>query len=127
MQKVIAAILEKNGKVLIARRKKDDPLQDKWEFPGGKVEQGETHEACLKRELMEELGINVKVGEFVASSSYAYSHISIELIAYRVFHISGEIAVSDHEEIKWVSVDDLERYDFPAADKPIIDALRHYL
>jgi len=123
MTKVAVAIIEKDGKILIARRKKDDPLIDKWEFPGGKIESGETPAQCLKRELYEELGIDTKVGEFLCSSFYAYSHISIELLSYKVYHLNGEYKVNDHAEIKWVAPLELRRYDFPEADKPIIDKL----
>jgi 8-oxo-dGTP diphosphatase len=123
MIKVTAAIIEKDGKILIARRKKDDPLKDKWEFPGGKVEDNETPEECLRRELHEELGIDSKVGDFICASKYEYAHISIELLAYKVRYVSGEFKAYDHEELKWISPSDLVKYDFPEADKPIIKKL----
>ena len=72
MQKVTAAVIEKDGKILIARRKRDDSQAGKWEFPGGKLEAGETPEACLKRELREELGIETEVGAFFCSSRFVY-------------------------------------------------------
>jgi 8-oxo-dGTP diphosphatase len=123
MIKVTAAILDKDGKILIAKRKKDDPLKKKWEFPGGKVEPGETPEECLVRELEEELGIKSKIGRFVCSSQYKYPHISIDLLAYTVEYISGEFRAIDHEEIKWVKPSELNLYDFPEADKPIMEKL----
>jgi 8-oxo-dGTP diphosphatase len=123
MVKVTAAIIEKDGKILIAKRRKNDPLKDKWEFPGGKIEPNETPEECLRRELYEELGIDTKIGEFICSNKYDYSHISIELLVYRVYHLTGEFKANDHEEIKWVTPSDLSSYEFPEADAPVVDKL----
>ncbi len=123
MIKVTAAIIEKDGKILIAKRRKNDPLKDKWEFPGGKIEPNETPEECLRRELQEELGVDTKIGEFICSSKYDYSHISIELLVYKVYHLSGEFKANEHEEIKWVAPSDLSSYEFPEADAPIADKL----
>jgi 8-oxo-dGTP diphosphatase len=114
---VTAAVLEKDGRVLIARRKRGDRLADKWEFPGGKLEEGETPELCLRRELQEELGIDVVVGGFVGRSCHRYPHGEIELLAYRDFQLH------DHEEIRWVSPADLASHDFSAADIPIVKLL----
>ena len=104
---VTAAVLEKDGRILIARRKHGDRLADKWEFPGGKLEEGETPEACLRRELQEELGIDVVVGGFVGRSLHAYPHVEIDLLAYRATHVSGDFELYDHEEIRWVHPADL--------------------
>jgi 8-oxo-dGTP diphosphatase len=120
---VAAAVLEKNGRILIARRKHGDRLADKWEFPGGKLEEGETPEACLRRELQEELGIDVVVGGFVGRSCHRYPHGEIELLAYRVIHLSGDFQLHDHEEIRWVPTADLPAHDFSAADIPIVKLL----
>ena len=120
---VTAAVLEKDGRVLIARRKRGDRLADKWEFPGGKLEEGETPEACLRRELQEELGIDVVVGGFVGRSCHRYPHGEIELLAYRVIHLSGDFQLHDHEEIRWVPPADLASHDFSAADIPIAKLL----
>ena len=123
MIRVTAAIIEKNGKILIAKRRKDDPLKGKWEFPGGKIEPNETPEECLRRELNEELGVDTRIGEFIYSNKHEYSHISIELLAYKVYHISGEFKANDHEELKWVTPSDISLYDFPEADAPIVQKL----
>jgi len=120
---VTAAVLEKDGRVLIARRKRGDRLADKWEFPGGKIEEGETPEACLRRELQEEFGIDVAVGGFVGQSCHRYPHGEIELLAYRATHLSGDFQLHDHEEIHWVHPADLHRYDVSAADIPIVKLL----
>lgn len=123
MQIVTAAIIEKDGKILIARRKRGDHLENKWEFPGGKIEPNETPEACLKRELHEEFGISAEVGEFIGSSRFTYRHASIELLAYLAYCPSDEFTVKAHEEIRWVPPEELDRYDFSEADRPIVRKL----
>jgi 8-oxo-dGTP diphosphatase len=100
MQIVTAAVIEKNGKVLIAKRKKGDPLEEKWEFPGGKLEPRETVEDCLMRELREEFGMEVEVGEFIGTSTFIYRHASIKLMAFRVTMISDVVELTAHEEIR---------------------------
>ncbi len=97
MTTVTCAIIEKERKILIARRAEVQKLAGKWEFPGGKVEVGESPEECLKRELEEEFGIQAEVGEFITSNKHhrGYDHISIELLAFHVKCISGEFTLSD--------------------------------
>jgi 8-oxo-dGTP diphosphatase len=125
MKRVTAAIIEKNGKILIAQRKLGSSLGGKWEFPGGKIESEETPEQCLRRELKEELGIEAIIGPFFCTSTLEYKHMSIELLVYKATHVSGEIVVYDHESIKWVSKDELINYDFVDADRPVVDKLMH--
>ncbi len=122
---VTAAIIEKDSKVLLARRKSDQKLAGKWEFPGGEVEDGESPEECLKRELEEEFGIQAEVGEYITSNKHHYDHISIELIAFHVTYISGSFELVDHEEIQWAKPEELLDYDLAEADIPIaFDLLR---
>jgi len=123
MIRVTAALIERNGKILLAKRKKDDPLRDKWEFPGGKIEANESPEACLQRELREELGIDAEIGEFFCSSHYEYEHAAIELIVYRIKSFTGDIKPQVHDDLAWVAPADLKKYDMPAADKPVIEKL----
>ena len=119
MTTVTCAIIEQNGKILIARRAAEQKLAGKWEFPGGKVEDGESPEECLERELEEEFGIQVEVGEFITSNKHHYDHISIELLAFRVKYISGEFTLTDHDKIEWVNPGELLDYDLAEADVPI--------
>jgi len=124
MQKVTAAILIKDGQVLIAKRKKGDRLAEKWEFPGGKIETNETPEECLKREMLEEFGIEVSVGECFGESIYHYNHGSIKLLAYQTHWEGGDIVPKDHEEFKWVRPNQLDLFDFAPADLPFVEKLK---
>jgi len=124
--RVTAAILEQEGKILIAQRKSEDDLfGGLWEFPGGKIEEGETPEECMARELKEELNIEVEVGELITSNKHKYPHGIFELLAYAVKHISGVFILHDHDEIKWVTIDEMTNFEFPPADTPIINYLKY--
>ena len=123
MQKVTAAVIEKDGAVLIARRKKTDRFGGVWEFPGGKLEPGEIPEVGLRRELKEELGLETSVGRFLGGFPYASAHLDIELMAFRVTILGGEIVLNDHDEIRWVRTGDLGDFDFAKPDLPLVDLL----
>lgn len=120
---VAAAVIEKDGRILIAKRKEGWRHAGKWEFPGGTVEQNETPEACLRRELREELGIEAEVGEPYCEVTHAYSYATIQLLVYRARHVSGEFTLVDHEEMRWVLPADLSQYEFPEADVPVVERL----
>jgi 8-oxo-dGTP diphosphatase len=124
MKSVTAAILVKNEKILIAKRRSTDKLGNKWEFPGGKIESGETPEKCLKREMMEEFEIEVSIGQYLGESIYRYEHGSIRLLAYRAYWERGDISTNAHDDFKWVSLDQLEKYDFLPADLPFVEKLK---
>jgi 8-oxo-dGTP diphosphatase len=122
--KVTAAILEHDGRIIIAQRKSSDPLSGKWEFPGGKIEHGETPEKCLARELKEEFDIDVAVGALLGSNVHHYDHISIELKAYRASWVSGAISMNDHKAYRWVTIDQFTEFDFAPADIPFVEMIR---
>lgn len=124
MKIVTAAVIEKDGKILIAKRKKGSYLENKWEFPGGKLEPNETPEQCLKRELLEEFNIKTEIGEFIDSSIFEYEHIKIKLLAYRAFYISGDFKLNAHDEIRLIFPSEFDNYDFAEADKPIVKKLK---
>ena len=121
--RVVAAVIKKDGKILIARRKEGKHLEFKWEFPGGKVEQGEKEEISLARELLEEFGVKVRVHQFITESFYDYGHIKINLRAYLVEHIDGDFNPTDHDKKEWIKIEDQKQYDFALADIPIKDYL----
>ena len=124
--KVTAAIMtdKSNSKLFIAKRPAGDKLAGKWEFPGGKIRNGETPEACLAREMKEEFNIEVTVGQFLGSSVYHYPDISVELVAYRTELVAGTITMKAHDEYRWVHPQDLAKYDFAPADIPFVMMIR---
>jgi 8-oxo-dGTP diphosphatase len=121
---VTAGIIERDGQILIAQRKKGSRLEYKWELPGGKLEEGETPEECLVRELHEEFGVETRVKSFFGESKYTYSYISIDMLAYRVEYLGGEFRLNSHEQFRWVHPSELSQFDFAEADKPLIEKLR---
>ncbi|MBL4903062.1 MAG: (deoxy)nucleoside triphosphate pyrophosphohydrolase [Desulfocapsa sp.] len=98
---VAAAVFSKGDAVLVARWAPGQHLEKKWEFPGGKIEHGETPEECLRRELKEELGITVEVGDYVGESLYSYTDKTVRLLAYHVKHLSGDFSLTVHDKIDW--------------------------
>ncbi len=120
---VTAAILIRGDKVFIGQRKAGKRLEHLWEFPGGKLEEGETLQECLVREMREEFGIEVAIRDYFGESVIHYERESIKLIAYLVDWTAGEISVTDHQDCRWVSFDDLENYEFVPADVPFVQKL----
>jgi len=122
-QRVTAAILEEDGRVFVARRGPGRHLAGKWEFPGGKVEPGETPEQALRRELTEELGITCEVGEFLCAAVYEGREPPLELLVYRVRRLAGAIVLREHVDARWVSPGDLAGLDLPESDRMVVDRL----
>ena len=120
---VAAAIIKKDNKYMIAKRSIHKHLGGFWEFPGGKIEVGESAEDCLVRELEEELSIEVKVLTFLAENYHDYGHLSIQLKAYLCTYIKGEILLVDHDEIKWVTLEQLINIKLAPADIPFLEFL----
>jgi 8-oxo-dGTP diphosphatase len=125
MTEVTAAILIKDKKILIARRKATDNQGGKWEFPGGKIKADETPRQCLIREMKEEFGINVSVGEFFGESIYRYGHGTIRLLAFRTSWIGGQFVLNAHADFKWVYPSQLDGFVFAEADIPFVEKLQH--
>ena len=122
MKKIIdvaAAVIRKNGLIMIARRAQGEHLARKWEFPGGKVEVFETPEQCLCRELKEEFSIVAKVGGCVGESVFHYPDKSIRLLAYEVVWLDGDFILTVHDKIDWVLPNELLARDLAPADIPI--------
>jgi 8-oxo-dGTP diphosphatase len=119
MKTVTAAIILDGSKVLIARRGPNEKLAGFWEFPGGKVENEETLQECLERELLEELGIRSRVHEVIAENEYHYGHGAIRLVGLRTEALSGQTKMTVHDAIEWVDVTQLTNFDLAPADVPI--------
>jgi 8-oxo-dGTP diphosphatase len=121
---VVAAILERDGRILICRRREGQAHAGKWEFPGGKVEPGERFQEALRRELEEELGITAAIGEEVERYEYAYpGRLPIVLVFYRVTEFRGEPRNLDFAEIRWEAAGNLPRYDFLEGDVDFVRRL----
>ena len=127
MKKVIAAIILKEDKLLITQRSLNDQLSLKWEFPGGKIEEFETPEECLKREIFEELSIDIEVVSFFMSSIYKYEFGEIELCTYFCKVISGQIHLNVHHDFRWIGYKDLVNFEYCPADIEIVNELSIYL
>lgn len=126
---VACALLDKDNRILLAQRPEGKSLAGLWEFPGGKLEQGETPEAALIRELREELGIEVKADCLspltFASHSYENFHLLMPLYICRRFQ--GEVRGAEGQKLKWVYARDLGLYEMPEADKPLVPILKDLL
>jgi 8-oxo-dGTP diphosphatase len=121
--RVTAGIIEGNGKVLIGRRKPGKHMGGKWEFPGGKIEPGETPEQSLARELSEELGVQAQVGQFLGRAFFDGEGVSLELLVYRVEGVEGVPALREHEELRWVRPEELRSYDLADSDRAVVEKL----
>ena len=119
---VAAAVIEAGGRYLITRRVKGH-LEGFWEFPGGKIRPGETLPQCLRREVKEELGVEISVGEKIETVTWHYPERTVVLHFFRCLH-AGEINPQEGQAFAWVTPDELERYPFPPADTSIISRLR---
>ncbi len=124
---VAAAVILIDKRVFAARRKPGMHLAGYWEFPGGKVEAGETPEKCLQRELQEELGITTRVGCFLGESLYDYDTKVVRLLAYQVEHIEGEFQLIDHDDLCWLAVDELASVEWAPADIPLLEFCREIM
>ena len=122
----VAVIWNDAGQILIDRRKPNGLLGGLWEFPGGKVELGETIPDCIQREIQEELGIEIEVGDRLIIIDHTYSHFHVTLNVHHCKHLSGEPQAIECDEIRWVELADLDSYPFPKANLQIIEALRQW-
>jgi len=122
MIEVTCAIVEYNSKVLVAQRSEKMALPLKWEFPGGKIEKDETAEACLIREILEELHINIKITKQLNSNTHQYSETKIiKLIPFICELVSGDIKLTEHANFLWLSKNELVTVDWAEADIPILN------
>lgn len=125
MKQVTAAVIILNKKVLLTRRKHGEALSGYWEFPGGKIEEGETPQACLERELKEELNLNTRAGLILAKSEYHYAHGAFKILALLTEILdNGDFTLSVHDKAEWVDLDDLLNYKLAPADIPIANKIK---
>jgi 8-oxo-dGTP diphosphatase len=118
---VAAALIVRGQEVLIGQRRADQPMASQWEFPGGKIEAGESPEQALARELEEELGIHAIIGPRITHIRHNYRHGgAVDLQFFAVHEFSGEIVNRIYHEVRWTRLEDLPAYDFLAADRGLI-------
>ena len=122
---VVAAIIKKDNKIFCAQRADKGELAKKWEFPGGKIEKNETPEEALKRELVEELKLEVDVKGHFLTVDHEYENFTISLHSYLCEAKSEQITLLEHLDSKWLKLADLYNLDWAAADIPIVDKLRN--
>lgn len=122
--KVVCGIIFNEEKIFICKRNKDKSLGGYWEFPGGKIEENETHEEALKRELFEELEMEINVKNFICKSNYNYGEFHIELYGYECELINYNGKLIDHESFEWTECDDFNKYNMAPADIPIINHIK---
>ena len=123
MGQVTAALIKDNQKILIAQRGRTKLFGWKWEFPGGKVRTGESPESCLRREIREELNLEIQVDEHFCTVHHKYPDFHVELMAFWCSIIGGSLRLEEHEQVKWVTVAELKQYNFVEADLDLITAL----
>ena len=126
MIKVVAGILQKDDKILIARKKEGKSLAGYFEFTGGKMEDGETPEESLIRELMEEMDIKIKVNRYVGESIYDYGNLVSSLKGYLAEILEGEITLIDHDKYEGVTLSEIDNYKLAPADIPLVKNLINY-
>lgn len=127
MKQSIAGILYADGKFLVGRRIAGGQMGGKWEFPGGKVEPGETLEQTLVREFREEFSLAAKPGEHITTVSFENNSGPVELYAYRVFlSLDEKVTLSEHTELAWATMDEIEALDLVDSDRLLIPALKKW-
>ena len=126
MRQVTAAVIIEDRRLFLARRPPGDPLAGLWELPGGKIEPGETPQACLVRELQEELEMTATAGIVVAQAVYHYEHGSFEMLAIEATRLSA-FQLQVHDQCAWVSLADIADYELAPADVLLVEQLRSRL
>lgn len=125
---VTAGVIEYQGKILIAKRRKDKSLGGLWEFPGGKIEVGETCAQTLEREIQEEFDIHIQVGRYLMEHTHIYPDFDLKMYVYKAtWNGEGQIKICDHESYQFVSVSEMKNFEFAGADYPIIAFLKEKL
>ncbi len=120
---VVTALMRKNGLVLLGQRPEGNSLAGQWEFPGGKIELGESPKQALERELREELEIEAEIGELKFANTHSYGEKGVILLFYEVSFWKGEPKASHHTALKWVDPDQIPKMEIPEANRRILDTI----
>jgi len=123
---VVGAIIYRDSRILAAKRADHKSQGGLWEFPGGKVEPGETAEKALERELLEEMGLSCEVGAYIGAVEYSYPDFRILLHAFEINAFTRDLKLVDHSEVKWIQLNECDGLDWAKADIPLIEMYRNY-
>ena len=121
--RVVAAVLERDGRYLITQRRATAVLPLMWEFPGGRVEAGETDQAALKRELVHRLGVDIEVGKLISFVSHPYEHYVVDLFLYECTLVTEDLEPRAVSAFKWVASTEFDQYPFTPADEASMNKL----
>ena len=121
---VVAAVIHKDGAYFATQRGYGE-FEGMWEFPGGKIEPGESRESALIREIQEELGVSISVEDYICTTDYDYTTFHLTMHCYICSIVSGEIELREHKSARWLTVDLLDSVEWLPADKEVVDKLRY--
>lgn len=123
MIEVVAGVIYKDNKFLIAQRNLKKSQGGLWEFPGGKLESGESCEAALKREIFEEFEAEIEVEGYITENIHHYPEKDIKLMFYKAKLVSDKLVLKEHEDYRWITKEDKDKFEFAGADKIVFDLL----
>ena len=123
MIEVVAGVIYKNNKFLIAQRNLKKAQGGLWEFPGGKVEEGESYENALARDITEEFTANIEVNEYIGENIHHYPEKDIRLLFYKARLLSENIELLEHEDYKWITKEEKDNFEFAGADRGVFDLI----
>jgi len=124
MKQVTCAIIVEGEQVLVTQRSRQMPHPLKWEFPGGKVKKGEKPGVCIRREIREELSIEISVEKMLPAVIHLYGSKAIELIPFICQHLEGVIELAEHSDYRWIHLGDLDQLDWLEADRAVVRTLK---
>lgn len=128
MRQSIAGIIEKNGTLLIGRRLPSGEMANRWEFPGGKVDPGETPQEALVREFREEFGVDVVAGELIGTAQFTNKNGVSDLLAFHVtFPDGADVSLTEHTELRWATLAEIERLSFVDSDRLLFHAVKKWM